>query len=74
MEKKIVDLYCGHSRTAIQHLANHLENEGIEFQITGDTATGVLGIYNPTQEICIRVFENDAAKAKQIIEPYVQDS
>lgn len=72
--EKTVNLYCDIDRDEIQHIANHLENAGIDFQITGDTSTTVLGGYNPTQEVCIRVFETDFVKAKRIIEQFSTDS
>lgn len=70
-EEKTVRLYCSTNPTMVQHLANHLQNVQIEYQLTGDTATTVLGIQNPTQEVCIRVFQSDVIRAKQIITTYL---
>lgn len=68
-----VRVYCSSNKSVVQHLANHLEIEGIEHQITGDTSTTILGGYNPTQEICIEVFEKDIEAAKSIIQAYTYE-
>lgn len=73
MENKTVRIYCSSNQTKVQHLANHLNNEGIQHQITGDTSTTILGNYNPTQEICLEVFEKDVTKAKTIIQQYTKE-
>ncbi len=71
MEEHTVSIYCTREPFLIHHLANHLENSGIEFRITGDTATTVFGIENITQESCLWVFQKDVIQAKQILEPYL---
>ena len=73
MKDSTVELFCSRETFLIQHLANHLENAAIEYQIVGDTATSVLGIDNPTQETCIRVFKSDFVKAKAIIDQYTKE-
>lgn len=65
--ERLVEVYCSNNSFEILHLANHLENEGIERKIIGYTAAVVLGIENPTQQVCIRVFQRDVIKAKAII-------
>mgnify|MGYP000270817290 CR=1 FL=1 len=73
MEKTLA-IYCDRDTFLIQHLANHLENAGIEYLIVGDTATTVLGIDNFTQQTCIKVFQSDFVKAKHIITASLEDS
>ena len=72
MSERTVNLYCSREIFKIQHLANHLENEGIECQIIGATATVVLGL-DPTQKTCIRVFQGDFVKAKAFAEKFLAD-
>ena len=73
MSDKTIRLYCSSNLTNIQHLANHLENERIEYQIIGDTSTTVLGGYNPTQKQCLVVFRNDYEQAKAVIQPFLDE-
>lgn len=68
MRERTVNVYCGRELVKIQHLANQLENESIECHIVGELATTVLGIDNPTQKTCIRVFQGDFIKAKALID------
>lgn len=70
--ERTVNLYCSRDLILLQHLANHLTNSEIDNYIFGDVATNVLGIDNPTQVACIRVFQTDYVKAKALIDKYLE--
>ncbi len=66
--EKVVKVYCSRDVFTIHNLANQLENAHIDCEIIGDLATTVLGIDNPTQEICILINQRDVIRAKHLIE------
>lgn len=71
-KERTVNLYCSRDLILLQHLSNHLKHEDIENYIFGDVATSVLGIDNPTQKACIRIFQTDFVKAKALIDSYLE--
>lgn len=73
MSQQTTTLYCSSKLSLIDHLANHLNSEEIHYQITGDTSTTLLGSYNPTQQRCIVVRQEDYDQAKAIIAPYIEE-
>ncbi len=73
MSERVVKIYCNRDTILIHLLTNKLENEQIEYQVIGELSTNVLGIDNPTQEACILVHQNDAIRARKIIEDNLGD-
>lgn len=70
--ERTVNLYCSRDLILLQHLSNHLTNAEIKNYIFGDVATSVLGIDNPTQVACIRIFQTDFIRAKALIDNYLE--
>lgn len=65
--ENIVKFYCSYDQFQIQHIANRLETNEIEFQINGATSSLIMG---PTEDqlICIHIFGKDLKKAKKTLE------